>query len=173
MRRGATRRRCQGSPPVRPSGRAPARPTSGSRNARLRCTGPAGGPIASHTARGRQRPRRRPASASSGTATSENHRTRRAEEARLVDGLGRAHVRVAPVVGRPCTTPAGTRPRSASTAAGCSSAAAVPLVVSTTQGRSAAVAMPERGERRRALVVVHVHPKAIVVGERHGERRGP
>ena len=57
-------------------------------------------------------------------------------------------------------TSSGTPARSASTIAGCSSAAAVPLVVSTSAGRPVADAHAERQERARALVVVDVRPGA-------------
>ena len=106
IRRGATRRRCQGSRPTRPSGRAPGRPTSGSRNARLRCTGPAGGPLASHDRPRRERTRATPATSRPGTGNVGEPPHCVAEEPDLVDGLRRADVRAARGAGPRCTTAA-------------------------------------------------------------------
>jgi hypothetical protein len=67
---------CQGAPPSLPSGSGPGAPTSGSRKARLRCTGPGGGPIASSTARAAS-DRHVPDVAGSGGPGSANQRTAR------------------------------------------------------------------------------------------------
>ena len=56
----------------------------------------------------------------------------------------------------------------ASTAAGQSSAAAVPLVVSDHRRDARRLGHPEREERAGAFVEVHVHLDAVVAG--HGER---
>ncbi len=82
---------------------------------------------------------------------------RPAEEVGLVDGLRGADVDAARAGGRRCTTRSGTPARSASTTAGCSSTAAVPLVVSTTTGSPVPRRQAEGEEPGAALVVVHVH----------------
>jgi hypothetical protein len=66
--------RCQGAPSSRPGGREPGSPTSGSRKARFRCTGPGRAPVASATARAPSE-RQVAAVTGSGTPGSAAHRT--------------------------------------------------------------------------------------------------
>ena len=142
--RPARARRRRGS---RPAGRRPGSPTSGSRNGRLRCTGPGGRSIVATTtcaASDRQRARHPLV----GHARVDEAADRAAEQVLLVDRLRRARRRGARAAGRRCTTSSGTRASWASTTAGCSSTAAVPLVVSTSAGRPADHAEAERDEAR-------------------------
>ena len=135
---------CQGTPPGRPSGMPPASasPMRGSRNGRLRCTGP--GPLGPDIASATDRdPMERHADRdpSSGTPGSTNHRTDRpyrcawsmvcgAPTSRSSGGRSAVHTSI------------GTPARSASTTAAWSSTAAVPLVTTTTAGRPVASAIP-------------------------------
>ena len=70
-------------------------------------------------------------------------------------------------------TSIGTRARSASTTDGCSSAAAVPLVTTTTAGRPRGHADTERGEAGRALVEPDVQVEARFGGHGQGQWRRP
>ena len=70
-------------------------------------------------------------------------------------------------------TSSGTSAWWASTTAGWSSAAAVPLVDSTTAGRPGGQAEAEGHERGRALVVVDVEPQPGLGGQRQRQRRRP
>ena len=125
-------------------------PVSGSRNARLRWTGPGpAGPWSAsakaRTARGRQ------VSSWPSAGTPGVSAQRVAEPKRPVCSM----VCGAPVWcssgGRSAVhTMSGTRPWCASTTAGCSSAAAVPLVTQMTVGRPVAIANPARRRRHCA-----------------------
>ncbi len=130
-------------PSGRPGGRIDARPTSGSRKARSRCTGPGEvppPPRASASARA-ARALHPGAEAGSGTPGAWNQRTARPKRWAwsIVWGAptssssgGRLAV----------SASSGTPAWWASTTAGCSSAAAVPLVVSTIAGRPVADPSP-------------------------------
>ena len=135
-------------------------PSSGSRKGRLRWTGP-----------GTARPR---VASATDRAASDRHvtgRPRRARPDRRTTGRtarrggsgrwsGAPRRRAARAGGRPCRRCSGTRARSASTTAACSSAAAVPLVV-THHGRAArGQPDPEGGEPGRALVQPDVDGQA-------------
>ena len=143
----------QGAPPARPAaGSPPSRGgpsaadgpsgTSGSAKARLRWTGPAGGPVASAQARLARDRQYRPAPGSSpGTPTSQNHRTADPYS------FSWSVAWLAPVPrssgGRSAvSTSSGTLARSASSTAGWKLAAAVPEVHSTTTARPDRLAAP-------------------------------
>ena len=64
----------------------------------------------------------------------------------------------------------GTRAWCASSTAGWKFAAAVPDVQSDDRGPARRLRQPEREERRRPLVEVHVHADPVVAGERERER---
>ena len=105
---------------------------------RSRPEGPASASATARAASERQRRRRPRPSATPGSAGPAD---RRPEEAGLVDGLGRPDVvELGRSVGR--ADEQGTRAWWASTTAGCSSTAAVPLVVQTTAGRPVARPSP-------------------------------
>ena len=132
--------RCHGAPPGRPSGSGPGSPTSGSRKGRLRWTGPGRSPVASATARAPSE-RHVVAIATSGTPGSWNQRTAvvKRRSWSIVCGAptsrssgGRSAVQ----------TRSGTSAWWASTTAGCSSAAAVPLLHTSTAGRPVASPRP-------------------------------
>ena len=167
-------RAVHGRPSERPGASTSGEPvgTSGSRNGRLQCTGPAGGPSASATVRAAIARHAAPApSWSSGTPASQNQRT--ASPYSFTWSM----VCPAPVSrssgGRSAVqTINGTRAWCASRTAGWKFAAAVPDVQRTTAGRPDAFAEPEREERRRALVEVHVETDPVVAGQRERERGG-
>ena len=157
--RGADSARCQGAPSSRPGGRGPDTPTSGSRKARFRWTGPARPPAPSASATTREaRERQLPEVAESGTPGSAAKATARPYRSAC------SMVWAAPTPwasgGRSAVTATrGTPAWWASMTAGCSSAAAVPLVVRTTAGRPVRMAMPraknpaERSSRKTWLVM--------------------
>ena len=179
LRSGEPRRRRPRRARGRPSGRpgvspppAAASPSSGSRKGRFRWTGPGPG-----------RPRRwpRPPTGRPATATTPGWR-RRARPGSANQRTARPKGGVWSMVwGAPTSrssggrsavqTMSGTRARSASTTAACSSAAAVPLVVSTTAGTAGGQPDPEGGEPGRALVEPDVDRHRGLAGQGQGQRR--
>ncbi len=133
---------CQALCSVRAGGSSPGSPRSGSRNGRLRWTGPGPtGPLAASARARLANDRHMGRAASSGTPRSENQRTARPKRCTwsMVCGAptscasgGRSAVQ----------TMSGTPAWCASTTEACSSTAAVPLVVSTTVGRPLPSASP-------------------------------
>ena len=133
---------------------------------------PGHGPSASAQRPGGQRPPPVPRAAvgrDAGVVEPAHGRARRGGSGRWPGARRRPGARAG---GRPCTTSSGTPARSASTTAACSSAAAVPLVVSTTAGRPLARPEPEGQEPGAALVLVRRGPAMPGVGgQRQGQRR--
>ena len=70
------------------------------------------------------------------------------------------------------STTSGTRACEASTTAGQNSAAAVPLVQAIATGGTHGLGDPQRGERARTFVEMHVHLDPVVPSERKRDRRG-
>ena len=152
-------------------GSAPARPTSGSRKRRSRCTGPGGrATLATNGLRGQRAPRTGHGRVGHARVDEPPHRA--AVEALLIDGLGGAHaVQLGGTVG------------------GAHQQRHLGLVglhhrrVQLDRGRPARAqhhrrpaggqADAERHEAGRALVVVHLDPHAPVGGQRQRHRRGP
>ena len=140
--------RIHGAPPARPGASSSGAPvgTSGSRNGRFRCTGPAGGPVACRDRAARERTPtcvrvRRVAREPRAGPGSWNHRT--APPNRWVWSMVWPAPQSRSSAGRSAVhTSSGTRAWCASTTAGCRFTAAVPDVQHTIAGRPVARPMP-------------------------------